>query len=104
MKKSKLKLITKILAILTICLVSFVGIYMQKANKMENIVKGYELTKDLKGYREVTLELSDATEVLDSNGKVIGDTNKYDDDTIETNKYKKSETPINKEENLTKEN
>lgn len=47
MKEKNLKLITKILAILVICLVSFIGIYTQKANKMENIVKGYSFTKDL---------------------------------------------------------
>ena len=38
MKGNKLKLITKILAILTICLISFVGIYVKSTNKMQNKV------------------------------------------------------------------
>ena len=51
MKGKKLKLITEILAIVVICLVSFVGIYTKKANKMENKVKDYELSKDLSRYK-----------------------------------------------------
>lgn len=104
MKKSKLKLLTKILAIVIICLVSFIGIYVQKYNKMENIIKQYEYTKDLSGYRQIMFEISEATEVLDSEGKVIGNTDQYDDETIKSNKYKKSKTAVNKEEALNKEN
>ena len=104
MKKSKIRLITKILAILVICLVSFIGIYVQKYNKMENIIKGYDLTKDLSGYRQVIFEISDATEVLDKDGHVVGNTDTYDDETIKNNEYKKSETPVNKDEELKKEN
>ena len=36
MKKSKLLLVTKILGIVIVCLISFVGIYVQELNKMEN--------------------------------------------------------------------
>ena len=71
MKGKKLKLITEILAIVVICLVSFVGIYTKKANKMENQVKDYELSKDISGYRELIFKVSDATEVLDSKGKEL---------------------------------
>ncbi len=104
MKKSKLKIITKILAILIISLISFVGIYVQKINRMENIVKDYKLSKDLEGYRQIILEVSDAKKVLDSDGHVIGNTNDYDDSTIETQKYKKSEESVNSQEQLTSEN
>ena len=104
MKKGKLKLITKILAIIVICLVSFIGIYVQKYNKMENIIKGYSVSKDLSGYRQMIFEISDATEVLDSDGHVVGNTDNYDDDTIESNSYKKTDTAVNSEENLNKEN
>ena len=104
MKGKKLKLITEILAIVVICLVSFVGIYTQKANKMENQVKEYELSKDLKGYRELVFKVSDATEVLDSNGKVVGNTDNYTDSTIESNSYQKSENKINNDADLTEEN
>lgn len=63
MKKSKLLVITKIFAIIVICLVSFGGIYVQKLNKMENITKEFKLSKDLSGYREVVLDvISDESE------------------------------------------
>ncbi|MCI9063595.1 MAG: hypothetical protein HFJ17_03215 [Clostridia bacterium] len=104
MKRNKLKLITKILAIVVICLISFIGIYVQKSNRMQNIVKDYQFTKDLKGYRQIMFEVSDALEVLDSEGKVIGSTDQYDDESIKTNSYKKGENPINKEEQLKEEN
>ena len=104
MKGKKLKLITEILAIFVICLVSFVGIYTKNTNKMENKVKNYELSKDLKGYRELVFKVSDATEVLDSSGKVVGNTDNYTDSTIESNSYKKSENKINDDADLTEEN
>ena len=104
MKERKLKLITEILAIIVICLISFVGIYTKNANRMENQVKDYDLGKDLKGYRELVFKVSDATEVLDSNGKVVGNTDEYTDSSIETNSYQKSENKINASEDLTKEN
>ena len=104
MKGKKLKLITEILAIVVICLVSFVGIYTKNTNKMENKVKNYELSKDLKGYRELVFKVSDATEVLDSNGKVVGNTDNYTDSTIESNSYQKSENKINDDADLTEEN
>ena len=104
MKGKKLKLITEILAIVVICLVSFVGIYTKKANKMENQVKDYELSKDLSGYRELVFKVSDATEVLDSTGKVVGNTDNYTDSTIESNSYQKSENKINSDDELTEAN
>jgi Holliday junction resolvase len=67
MKKNKLKLLTKILAIIIICLISFVGIYVQKYNKMDNIVKDYKLSKDLSGYRQIILEVSDDEDDADRN-------------------------------------
>ena len=104
MKGKKLKLITEILAIVIICLVSFVGVYTQNANKMENKVQDYELSKDLDGYRELIFKVSDATEVLDSNGNVVGNTDDYTDSTIESNSYQKSENKVNDEADLNKEN
>ena len=96
----KLKLITKILAIITLALVAFIGIYIQKNGKMTNIIKDYELSKDLKGYRQVVFEVSDALEVLDSKGNVVGNTDDYDDDTISSKSYKKGKEKVNKQENL----
>lgn len=104
MKEKKLKLITEIIAIVVICLISFVGIYKGQANKMENQVKSYDLGKDLSGYRELIFKVSDATEVLDSSGKVVGNTDSYTDSTIESNSYQKTENKINAEQDLTEEN
>ena len=104
MKERKLKLITEITAIVVICLISFVGIYKEQANKMENQVKSYDLGKDLSGYRELVFKVSDATEVLDSSGKVVGNTDSYTDSAIESNSYQKTENKINAEQDLTEEN
>lgn len=104
MKEKKIKLITKILAILIICLVSFVGVYAKHTNKMINKVKDYQLSRDLKGYRELVFKVSDAKEVQNSNGEVIGNTDSYSDSTIEEQAFVKTENSVNSEESLTKEN
>ena len=104
LKNKKLKLITEILAILIICLVSFVGVYGQNANKMVNKVKGYDLAKDLKGYRELVFSVSDAVEVKSSEGDVVGNTDTYSDSDIESYSYTKTENKVNLDENLTLEN
>ena len=104
MKEKKLKLTTEILAILVICLISFVGVYKQSANKIVNQVKDYDLSKDFSGYREFVFEVSDAKEVTDSDGKVVGDTDSLSDTTIESNSYQKTETKINTDEDLNEQN
>ena len=104
MKGKKLKIITGILAILFIALVSFVGVYQQNMNQMENQVKGYSFTKDLQGYRELVFEVSDATEVHDSEGNLVGNTDNYSDETIESYSYEKTDIKVNPEENLTIDN
>lgn len=104
MEGKNLKLITQILAILTICLIAFVGVYKQNNNKMQNEVKGYGLSKDLLGYRELIFKISDATQVVDSEGKVVGNTDVFSDEVITSNEYQKSETKINLEEDLNLDN
>ena len=104
MKGKKLKLVTVILAIVAICLVSFIGVYIPNKNILENKVKEYKFSKDLEGYRELVFKVSDATEVTDSNGKVVGNTDTYTDETITSNSYVKTENKINAEESLNKEN
>ncbi len=59
----KVKKLTITLAILLLCLVSFIGIYVQKQNIMENIVKGYDLGMNLGGYREVRMTVAKDEEV-----------------------------------------
>ena len=104
MKEKRLKLITIILAIVLICLVSFVGVYTQQMNKMKNQVKDFSFSKDLEGYREVILDVSSATEVKNSEGKIIGNTDTLTDDVISSNSYEKTENKVNNEESLTTEN
>ena len=104
MKGNKLKIAIWTLLIISICLISFVGIYVQKSSKMENVVKEYKLSKDFTGYRQVVFEVSDALEVTDADGKLIGNTDQYDDSAVESKSYKKTDVKVNKEENLNKEN
>ena len=102
----KIKLIAKILTIIIICLVGFVGIYLpwKQPIEMNNLVKEYNLSKDLKGYREIILKVSDANKVLDADKKVIGDTDSYNDDTIKDQKYTKSDEKVNSSEVLNEQN
>ena len=105
MEKNKLlKLITTVLAVLVICLVSFVGVYVQNSNRMENKVKGYELSSDLSGYRELTFDLSDATQVTDSKGQVVGNSDDISESSIQSNSYQKTENKVNSDESKTAEN
>ena len=104
MKEKKLKLITIILAIILVCLVSFVGVYTQQMNTMKNQVKDFSFSKDLEGYRELILDVSTATEVKDSNGNIVGNTDNFTDDAITSNSYEKTENKVNKDESLTTEN
>ena len=104
MNTKKLRLITEIFLVAIICFISFIGVYKQNANRMENIVKQYSFSKDLSGYRELVFMVSDAYQVLDSEGNVVGNTDDYSDSTIETNSYTKTETKVNNEEDITKEN
>lgn len=102
----KIKLIAKILTIIIICLIGFVGIYLpwKQPIEMNNLVKEYNLSKDLKGYREIILKVSDANKVLDADKKVIGDTDSYDDDTIKEQNYTKSDEKVNSSEVLNEQN
>ena len=105
MEKNKLlKLITTVLAVLVICLVSFVGVYVQNSNRMENKVKGYEHSSDLSGYRELTFDLSDATQVTDSKGQVVGNSDDISESSIQSNSYQKTENKVNSDESKTAEN
>lgn len=104
MKEKMLKLITKILAVLVICLISFIGIYSQKTNKMENLIKGYNYSKDLSGYREVIFDVSDANIVINAKGNVVGNTDNYNDDKISANSYTKTENKVNADDTLVVEN
>ena len=102
----KLKLVAKVIAIVIICLIGFVGIYLpwKKPLEMNNSIKDFKLSKDFTGYREIILKVSDANKVLDSNDKVVGDTDSYDDSSIQSNSYKKSDEKVNSSESLNLDN
>lgn len=102
----KLKLVAKVIAIIIICLIGFVGVYLpwNKPLEMNNGIKDFTLSKDFTGYRELMFKVSDANKVLDSENKVVGDTNSLDDDSIESNSYKKSDEKVNSSEKLNEEN
>lgn len=98
----KIKIVTKVIAIIVLCLIGFVGIYFpwKKPLDMKNEIKDFSLGKDFTGYREIILTLSDANKVYDSDKKLIGDTDSYDDSSIKSNKYTKSEEKVNTTESL----
>ncbi|MCF0124238.1 MAG: hypothetical protein HUJ68_00480 [Clostridia bacterium] len=60
MKKVKITTITLIIALIT--MVSFIGVYVKKQNRMENKVKEYSTAMDIKGSRRVTLQIVEETE------------------------------------------
>ena len=102
----KLKLVAKVIAIIIICLIGFVGIYLpwKKPLEIKNEIKDFSLSKDFTGYREIILKVSEANKVLDSSDKVVGDTDSYDDSSIESNSYKKSDEKVNSSESLNLDN
>ena len=59
----KIKKLTIILIIALICLISFGGVYIQKQNRMANIIKGYDLGSNISGYIEVRLTITDGQEL-----------------------------------------
>lgn len=97
------KIITIILAIILISMIGFVGIYTQNQNRMEDIVKGYDLSTDLKGGRIVSIKPKEdkQTVIKDSEGNEI--TEELTDEQITEKGYTKEEIDKNADK-LTKEN
>ena len=106
MKGSKIKLTTIILAIILIIMVGFLGIYTQVQNRMENQVKSYTLSQNLKGARVVELKVSDEQKeiVKNSEGNEVSDASSLTDDEISQKGYTKESVPENPDEVKTKEN
>ena len=98
-----LKIITIALIIVLISLISFMGLYVQVQNRMENKIKDYKLSMDFKGSRVISLKVTDEVETIikDKDGNVIEEAT---DEEIEKNGYTKEEKAINAEENLNVEN
>lgn len=102
----KIKLLTITLIIVLVTMVAFFGVYVQKQNRMEDKVRDYSYSMDLKGTRNVTLKVSqeNKTIIKDSNGDEVADSEDLTDEEIAQNGYTKEEIPYNSEETLTVEN
>lgn len=105
MKKNILKKITIILVIILISLISFIGIYQKKLNKMENILPEYKLGMDFAERRAVRLDidLSTETEYYNEDGSLHvhddeGGTEESHEGLIE------KEVAINPQESLNEQN
>lgn len=97
----KLQLITKILAVVLVVAIAFIGIYTQNINRMENKVKDYSLGMNLKGARVVTFSVSDETEEItkDADGNIV-----EEEDQEDGVDYTTEEQPVNSDDVLTVEN
>lgn len=97
----KIQLVTKILAVILVVAIAFVGIYVQKQNRMENVVKDYSWGMDLEGARVIELKVSDEKKEItkDKDGKVVKDEDKKED-----GEYTTEEKPVNPDEVKTTEN
>lgn len=93
----RLKIILITLLIILLAIISFAGLFVQNTKFMENIIPEYQLGMDLKGYRTITLLVSDEEETIyyDKDGNVVSSA--QDDGTSK-------KVPVNKEEDLTSEN
>jgi len=108
----KVKILTITLMIVLITMVAFFGVYVQFQNRMENKVKDYMYSIDLKGARTLTLEVSDdiKTMVKDSEGRIIGNLDYLEEirnlteEEFEEAGYEKEEVKYNSEENKNSEN
>ncbi len=91
----KVQLVIKILAVALVVAIAFVGIYVQKQNRMENVVKDYSWGMDLKGARVIKLKVSDEKKEItrDKDGKIVKDSDKKDD-----GDYNTEEKPVNEDE------
>ena len=98
-----LKILT-ILVIITVCLISFVGIYKKDKAQMVSVLPEYKLATNLSGGRTARLIVSDATNevIYDSEGNVSTE-GKNDDGTLKEG-YTKQDEKVNKDEVLTQEN
>lgn len=60
--QKKLSIVLILLLIILVSIVSFVGIFYQNKNQMENIIPNYTLGTDLSGYRKILLTVDESDE------------------------------------------
>lgn len=102
----KLKMLTIVLVVILITMIAFGGIYIQKQNRMENIIKNYSYAMDLKGARNIRLKVNqeNKTVIKDSEGKEVESSEDLTDDQIKEKGYTKEEIPYNSQESQKEEN
>ena len=102
----KIKILTLVLAIVLVTMVAFIGIYVPMQNRMENKVKDYSYMMDLKGGRNIILEVDNGnkTTIKDSEGKEVKDADNLSDDELKEKGYVKEKTPYNSEDSLNTDN
>ena len=102
----KIKILTLVLAIVLVTMVAFIGIYVPMQNRMENKVKDYSYMMDLKGGRNIILEVDNGnkTTIKDSEGKEVKDSENLSDEELKEKGYVKEETPYNTEDSLNADN
>ena len=98
MKKIKILTITLLIALIT--MIAFFGIYVQKQNRMENIIKNNSYAMDLNGARTVKFVVSkeNKTVIKDAEGKEVKDSENLTDEQIAEKGYTKEEVPYNSED------
>ncbi|MDO5556775.1 MAG: hypothetical protein Q4G05_00820 [Clostridia bacterium] len=97
MKLNKeLKIIFITLMITLICLVSFVGINVERTGTMKNLISKYKLGMDLEGYRGIELKVDESTKG--------GQTQDKTDSEIETNETEEKSELINPIQERTTQN
>ncbi len=104
MKKNVLLKILTILVIITICLISFIGIFIKNKNQMVNILPDYKLSMNLTGARTIKLAIDESTNevIYDSEGNVSTD-GKNEDGTLKEG-YTKKDEKVNPDEVLNSKN
>lgn len=102
----KVKILTIVLAIILITMISFVGVYVNVQNRMENKVKGYSYAMDIKGARVIRLKKSEGTKTIvkDSEGNQVEDAENLTDEELNEKGYTKENIPENAENILSIEN
>ncbi len=102
----KVKTLTIVLIIVLLTAIAVLGIYIPKQNRMENIVKDYTYSMDLKGGRVIALkaDASNKTIIKDKDGKEIADAESLSEEELNEKGYVKEEVPYNSSEVLNENN
>ncbi|MBO5479350.1 MAG: hypothetical protein J6A04_06675 [Clostridia bacterium] len=104
MKKNKLVKLLTILIIISICFISFAGIWIKKQGQMKNVLPDYILGMNISGTRTAKFNVSDETEeiIYDAEGNVTTEGTNEDGSLKEG--YTKEDKKVNSEEVLTQNN